>query len=448
MNLIEKYNVPGPRYTSYPTVPYWNTKSFNYRTWEDRLKYSFLNYGGRLSIYIHLPFCESLCTYCGCNTRITKNHDVEQKYVDTLLKEWDLYLRLFPTKPVIKELHLGGGTPTFFSPGNLKRLIEGILGTSIIDPEAEMGFEGHPANTNFDHLKILRELGFNRVSFGIQDFDPNVQKLINRRQSFEQVREVVHQSRSLGYSSINFDLIYGLPGQSIESIEFTLEQTMRLRPDRIAFYSYAHVPGIKPAQRSYESYLPDHLLKQDLYTTGKQLLLENGYADIGMDHFALESDSLYQSFRKGELHRNFMGYTTKKTRLLIGLGASSIGDIWSAFNQNEKHVEAYQEKVNNGELPIVKGHLCSPDDMILRHQILNLICKYQTTWTQAEWRAIEKSINHELLDELEDDDLIKRFENKIVITQAGKPFVRNICMAFDAHLWQNKEVKVSFSKTI
>tara|TARA_Y100001972_G_scaffold129207_1_gene195218 strand:- start:5820 stop:7166 length:1347 start_codon:yes stop_codon:yes gene_type:complete len=448
MNLIEKYNVPGPRYTSYPTVPYWDVKSFNLKTWEERLRYSFLNYGGRLSIYIHLPFCESLCTYCGCNTRITKNHSVEESYVDTLLKEWSLYLKSFPTKPVVKELHLGGGTPTFFSSGNLKRLIDGIFKTSIIESDAELGFEGHPANTSFEHLKTLSELGFDRVSFGIQDFDPKVQQLINRKQSFEQVREVVDQARSLGYNSINFDLIYGLPAQNIESVEFTLEQTLRLRPDRIAFYSYAHVPGIKPAQKSYESFLPDHLLKQELYTTGKKILLENGYADIGMDHFALESDSLYQSFRKGELHRNFMGYTTKKTRLLVGLGASSIGDVWSGFNQNEKRVETYQELVNNGQLPIVKGHLCSPDDMILRHQILNLICRYQTTWTNAEWRAMENTINHELLDQLETDGLIKRYKNKIVITSEGKPFVRNICMAFDAHLLTNKEVKASFSKTI
>ena len=448
MNLIEKYNVPGPRYTSYPTVPYWNNTSFEVKTWKERLKYSFLNYGGRLSIYIHLPFCESLCTYCGCNTRITKNHEVEQKYIDSLLKEWTLYLGLFPTRPVIKELHLGGGTPTFFSPTNLQRLINGILNTSILDPEAELGFEGHPANTRFDHLKTLRELGFNRVSFGIQDFDPNVQRLINRKQSFEEVKEVVDHARSLGYSSINFDLIYGLPGQSVDTIRFTMDQTMHLKPDRIAFYSYAHIPKLKPAQKSYENHLPDQLSKQAFYYTGKKLLLENGYADIGMDHFALQNDSLYHSFRKGSLHRNFMGYTTKKTRVLVGLGASSIGDVWSAFNQNEKRVEAYQELVENGEFPIVKGHVCTPEDMILRHQILNLICKYRTSWTDAEWRAIGQSVNQELLDELEHDGLITRSKNKIFITQAGKPFVRNICMAFDAHLWENKDVQASFSKTI
>ncbi len=446
--LLEKYNVPGPRYTSYPTVPYWDTRSFELREWRHRLIAGFDHGRQACSIYIHLPYCESLCTYCGCNTRITKNHNVEGRYIDALLKEWKMYLDLFQNTPVIEALHLGGGTPTFFSPENLKRLLSEIFRSSGLAASPELSFEGHPGNTTRDHLKVMAELGFDRVSFGIQDFDSGIQQIINRKQDFEQVLRVVSQARDLGYQSINFDLIYGLPGQTVETVKGTIEKTIQLRPDRIAFYSYAHVPKLKPAQKSYETLLPAQSLKSSLYRVGKQLFKESQYIEIGMDHFALKSDELYQSYASGTLHRNFMGYTSKASKLLVGLGASSIGDAWSAFSQNEKRVEAYIDLVENGNLPIVRGHLHSEVDLILRQKILDLICKYETTLTDHEWGLIRELINHDLLDELSSDQLIALTGNRIRIPEAGKPFVRNICMAFDAHLWQKSEVYANFSQTV
>ena len=249
--LIDKYNVAAPRYTSYPTVPYWNKEPFDKQLWAKHVRSAFevSNKKDGISVYIHLPFCENLCTYCGCNTRITKNHAVEQPYIEALLIEWAMYCHMFTDRPILREIHLGGGTPTFFSPENLKRLIKSILADADVHPEADFGFEGHPANTTYEHLKVLYELGFRRLSLGIQDFDPKVQFIINRIQTFEQVKEVTEQARQIGYTSINYDLIYGLPLQTIESLTDTVEKVNLLMPDRIAFYSYAHVPWIKPGQR-------------------------------------------------------------------------------------------------------------------------------------------------------------------------------------------------------
>ena len=256
--LIRKYNRPIPRYTSYPTVPFWtNTPSQD--EWKSHIKNAFQKSNDKegISIYVHLPFCESLCTYCGCNTRITVNHKVESPYIEALKKEFDLYLELFDEKPIISELHLGGGTPTFFSADHLNVLISYFFKHSEISENANMSFEAHPANTSYEHLETLYRLGFKRLSLGIQDFDPHVQTLINRHQTVEQVEKVVLQARSIGYESINFDLIYGLPDQTIDSVKNTVYEVIRLKPERIAFYSYAHVPWLKPGQRKYdESNLP------------------------------------------------------------------------------------------------------------------------------------------------------------------------------------------------
>ena len=331
LSLLRKYDVPVPRYTSYPTVPDWNTEVFQIEDYRERLLQAFASYKeDGLSLYIHLPFCESLCTYCGCNTRITVNHAVEKPYIEGLLKEWSMYLHILPDRPILKELHLGGGTPTFFSPEHLKLLLEALLKTVVLHPDFEFSFEGHPANTTYAHLKVLRELGFSRVSFGIQDFDPRVQLAINRLQSFEQVCDVTRWSRELGYGSVNFDLIYGLPFQTRKSIEHTIEKVAELMPDRIAFYSYAHVPWKRPGQRAYsEKDLPSAYEKQQLNQFGHRQLLALGYELVGMDHFALPEDELLKAMKNGRLHRNFMGYTTNPGKLLMGLGVSSISDIHS-----------------------------------------------------------------------------------------------------------------------
>ncbi|HRD40356.1 MAG TPA: radical SAM protein, partial [Bacteroidia bacterium] len=273
MNLISKYNIPVPRYTSYPTVPFWD-KSPSLEEWKDLVKDCFNSTNSKdgISLYIHLPFCESLCTYCACNTRITVNHKVEEPYINTVLKEWDLYLELFNEKPLIREIHLGGGTPTFFTAENLKKLIQGILDKSNVALNAEFSFEAHPANTTIGHLITLYQLGFKRISFGIQDFDDKVQDAINRYQSFEEVKAIVDQCRAVGYTSVNFDLVYGLPFQTYASMQDTVEKVIALKPDRIAFYSYAHVPWIKPGQRKFtEKDLPVDDDKRKLYELGKEV---------------------------------------------------------------------------------------------------------------------------------------------------------------------------------
>lgn len=382
-HLVDKYNVPAPRYTSYPTVPYWDTNLPEVNEWIKSVQLSFkqTNKTDGISLYVHLPFCESLCTYCGCNTRITKNHQVEEPYIDAVLAEWTLYCTLLEERPLIKEIHLGGGTPTFFSHQNLEKLLTGLLSKAVIHQDAEFSFEAHPNNTTGEHLQTLYDLGFRRLSLGIQDFDRKVQFVINRMQSFEQVKLVTDQAREIGYTSINYDLIYGLPLQTQKGLEDTVNKVITLLPDRIAFYSYAHVPWVKPGQRRYtEDHLPSVEAKQKLYETGRRMFTQVGYEEIGMDHFALKSDSLFQAVQSGKLHRNFMGYTHHYTRLMISLGVSSISDTWFAFAQNVKKVEDYMELVNNGVLPIFKGHVLTDEDLIIRKHILNLMCAGTTTW--------------------------------------------------------------------
>lgn len=271
MDLVSKYNIQAPRYTSYPTVPYWDN-NLNEAKWIEHIKNAFIKYNADgISLYIHLPYCESLCTYCACNTRITVNHKVELPYIESLIKEWQLYLHQFEGKPLIKEIHLGGGTPTFFSPENLSFLLKTILDTVNIASDYDFSFEGHPSNTTKEHLQALYNLGFKRVSFGIQDFDEKVQDTINRYQTFEEVKKVMDDARELGYTSINVDLVYGLPYQTIESIKDTITKIITLKPERIAFYSYAHVPWLKPGQRKYtDKDLPLDSYKRSLYEEGKK----------------------------------------------------------------------------------------------------------------------------------------------------------------------------------
>ena len=349
-NLIRKYNIPGPRYTSYPTVPYWDDRTFSVEGWKSSVTKSFNegNDGEEISVYIHMPYCENLCTFCACHKRITKQHSVEIPYIDALLAEWKMYKDLLGRKPVIKELHLGGGTPTFFSPDNLKYLIEHLFIHAIIATQPEFSFEGHPNNTTKEHLETLYSLGFRRVSYGVQDYDDKVQRTINRIQPFENVAYATNTAREVGYKSISHDLIFGLPFQTWKSMAETIEKTKSLKPDRIAFYSYAHVPWIKGVgQRGFdESDLPSPELKRELYEEGKQLLEDLGYEEIGMDHFSLPQDNLYQSMKEKTIHRNFMGYSSSSTQLMIGLGMSAISDSWYAFAQNDKSFEGYIRQVS------------------------------------------------------------------------------------------------------
>jgi len=451
-SLIQKYNVSGPRYTSYPTVPYWDESTFSLEVWKQTLKRSFKesNHTEGISLYIHLPFCESLCTFCGCHKQVTKRHEVEQPYIQAVLKEWDLYCQLLVDVPKIKEIHLGGGTPTFFSTQHLRQLIQGILIKAEIAEEHEFSFEGHPNSTTREHLQALYDLGFRRVSYGVQDYNENVQKAIHRIQPFEHVELVTRWAREIGYESISHDLVFGLPFQNLEDVLNTIDLTNSLLPDRLAFYSYAHVPWIRGnGQRGFKDHdVPKDEVKRKLYEEGKNQLLAHGYHEIGMDHFALNSDGMYQSFKAGTLHRNFMGYTSSKTQLMIGLGISSISDSWYSFAQNEKSLEAYYTCLENNEIPVVKGHVLNAEDLKIRQHILNLMCTFQTSWSDQVMDFSERKNVIGQLAEMEQDDLLQIDDDRIVITEKGKPFVRNICMAFDLHLKRKKPETQIFSMTI
>ena len=450
-SLIQKYNIPGPRYTSYPTVPFWDKEGIAIDDWKSTVIRSFNESNDKegISLYIHLPFCENLCTFCACHKRITKRHSVETPYIDTVLKEWQLYCDLFDGRPKIREIHLGGGTPTFFSVENLEKLINGIFKHADKFDEFEFSYEAHPNHTSEAQLKSLFDLGSRRNSFGIQDYDPVVQKAINRVQSFEQVKRIHDLSREIGYSSISHDLVFGLPFQTENSIRTTIANTIALKPDRIAYYSYAHVPWIKGVgQRGFdENDLPKDNEKRFLYELGKQLFFDAGYVEIGMDHFALPTDSLYKAMDSKKLHRNFMGYTAGKTELMIGLGMSSISDSWYAFAQNDKTVEGYTERVQNGEIPIFKGHLLTEQDLHIRKHILNLMCHLETSWDVGLDDQTKREIR-ERLSEIEQDGLISFEGDTLRVKEAGRMFVRNICMAFDLRLIQNKPETRIFSMTI
>ena len=426
--LVKKYDVPAPRYTSYPTVPYWSGEGFSVERWRETVEHAFLesNEGG-IGLYIHLPFCESLCTFCGCTRRITKNHAVESPYIDQLLREWSTYLELWGKPPRIKELHLGGGgTPTFFSPENLHKLVSKILSQAGVAENPEFGFEGHPNSTTAEHLRALYELGFRRLSIGVQDLDPIVQQ------------------------TVNFDLVYGLPRQRLSSVWNTVTRVTELRPDRIAFYSYAHVPWVKgTAQRNFsEADLPLDTEKRALYEVGRELLEEAGYHEIGLDHFALESDALYRAAKSKTLHRNFMGYTTAHTKLIVGLGMSSISDSWYAFAQNEKTLKPYSQAVESGRSPVFRGHILTEEDLRLRQHILNIMCQFETSWTEGEAACPRMKRALRRLATMVDDGLVQISGNSLQVLKDGRPFLRNVCMALDARYWDRQAEDQIFSRAI
>jgi oxygen-independent coproporphyrinogen-3 oxidase len=449
LNLLSKYDVATPRYTSYPTVPYWDFSQLTIHKWKEAVVETFIAEKGELSIYIHLPFCESLCTFCACNKRITKNHNVEDKYINAVLKEWQLYKSMLPEIPVINEIHLGGGTPTFFSPDNLVHLIKNITEGAIVTDDHEFSIEIHPNFTTEEHVKKLAAAGFKRMSIGVQDFDPRIQFVINRMQTYEQTKQVFMWARKYGFKSINADLIYGLPHQDIGSVEHTIGLIKQLKPDRIAFYSYAHVPWKSKAQRRYtESDLPPAALKWEIYERGRDLLKEAGFKSIGMDHFALANDPLFVAAEEGKLNRNFMGYTTTQSKLIIGLGASSISAAKNAFAQNEKVVEDYEAQINNNILPLVDGHILDEYDLAVQQTIHELMCLNKTTLHKNLHHAeFENSILEKLLS-LHADGLVQVKDDKITVTETGRLFIRNICAALDPYLFKKDTQTQTFSKAI
>lgn len=446
--LLDKYNIPAPRYTSYPTVPNWAEPGPAPKDWLNSVRVAYTEQGV-VNLYIHLPYCEQLCTYCGCNKRITKNHAVERPYLDSVLEEWSMYVRALGEKPVIQELHLGGGTPTFFAPENLDYLLRGIFAKASIAQDHRFSFEAHPNSTTKAHLATLHQHGFDRISIGVQDFGQDIMALINRRQSTEEIYRVVAESREIGYTSINFDLIFGLPKQSIQHILTNIKHLQELKPERIAFYSYAHVPWKSPSQRAYDEHdLPRGAAKRELYETGKRFLLEMGYEEIGFDHFALPGDELLTAFQEQRLHRNFMGYTAHDTRLNIALGVSGISDSWSAYAQNEKKIETYQARIKAGELPIIKGYSLDKEEQIIRRHILNIMCTETTSWSDPALQCQDLYSGIERLREMIADGLLAIDHQTLKVTPAGRPYLRNICLAFDQHYWKEAVSKGQFSEVV
>ncbi|MCH8546794.1 MAG: oxygen-independent coproporphyrinogen III oxidase [Cryomorphaceae bacterium] len=429
----EKYNLPVPRYTSYPTVPDWKTELFDADEARKRFAMESRKQGG-FALYIHLPFCESLCTYCGCNKRITKNHLVERPYINSVLKEYAMYRDLIDEDVQITGIHLGGGTPTFFSAENLGWMMEELLKTPHVPPGEMYSFEAHPANTTREHLQVLFDAGFRRLSLGVQDFDPKVQTAIHRFQTVEDVDRVCREAREIGYTSINFDLIYGLPFQHPDNFADTLNKTVGLKPDRLAFYSYAHVPWTSPGQRAYdENDLPDPATKLKLHHMGRDAFLKAGYADVGMDHFVFPDDGMFRDREAGNLHRNFMGYTHKREQLLLGLGTSSISDVGGAYWQNEKKNETYQKMLREEQWPVIKGHLVTDNERNAREIIQSIACYRTADWDDATQSWLENSNRFSTLEAMETDGLITLRHHGLDLTEAGTTFLRNVCSVFDGY---------------
>lgn len=445
-SLLAKYDRPVPRYTSYPTVPYWSDSPTT-DEWLSALQDGFARPDSTWSLYLHVPFCETLCTFCGCNTTITKDHAKGLPYVDSLLKEWTLYRERVGVlgQKALRQLHLGGGSPTFLSAGELDRLLSPLLESVKWDEGLSEGsIEVDPRRTRRDQLATLRKLGFGRISLGVQDFDPEVQRIVNRFQPEEQTRAVTDQARELGYTSVNFDLIYGLPKQKLASFARSVELTVSLRPDRIALYSFALVPWIKPAQRLFKDEdLPAPADKRALYEMARGAFLAAGYREIGMDHFALPTDSLAKAQAEGTLHRNFMGYADLRTDVLLGLGVSSISEAPGAFHQNEKVLPLWERQLAEGRIPTHRGHKLSEEDRRQRERILAFMTKGRAPLDPAE-----ESDARAYLAPMLDDGLVEVTGSTLAITELGRPFLRNACAFFDLRLRRKNPAGNLFSSSI
>lgn len=444
--LLRKYDVPAPRYTSYPTVPYWSDSPTR-EEWLDSLRNAMGQEETSWSMYVHIPFCENLCTYCGCNTAITKSHKVEQPYVENLNSEFAMYREFVPNivKKPLREMHLGGGTPTFMSPENLRLLIQSLISGITVADDFLGSLEVDPRHTNREHLECLLEFGFGRVSMGVQDYDPEVQEIVNRVQPFEITRDLSLLAREMGYSSVNHDLIYGLPKQTLDSVKDTLAKTLEILPDRIALYSYAHVPWIKASQRRFtEEDLPKGDEKRELYEFMRTGLLEAGYIEIGMDHFALPTDSLNKAAETGDLHRNFMGYTHSRTDVLLGLGVSAISESPDCFHQNEKILKKYQGLLKDNLLPTLRGHKLDAEDRFVREQVLQLMTNFKVGLKDAAQVAELRDFLKPMLE----DGLVKLEDTMLSVPENGKPFLRNVCMGLDQRMRRSAPERKIFSQAM
>jgi oxygen-independent coproporphyrinogen III oxidase len=451
-DFLAKYNTPGPRYTSYPTAPVWND---NFGVKDLESAYSDADAAGTpMSLYMHLPYCESLCLFCACNVVITKDHSVVPPYLVTLQQEIDRVAKHVSRKREVVQFHWGGGTPTYLTPPQMEQLFGFARERFTFAPDAEIGIEVDPRVTSREHLETLRRLGFNRLSLGIQDFHPEVQEAIHRVQPYEATRDMILYTRELGFDSINVDLIYGLPYQSADRFRATVSQVLTLAPDRVAMFSYAHVPWLKKQQGAFQTHLPEGIEKFRIFCAGLQTFLDAGYLYIGMDHFARPGDELAIAQQSRTLHRNFQGYTTKAGADLYGMGVSAISAIGRAYGQNFRDVAGYGAAIDRGGLATMRGYHLNDDDVLRRTVINRLLCH---TLIRKSEIVQEFGINFDdyfgaelaHLEPFVADGLVVLDRDEIRVSWLGRIFIRNIAMVFDAYLEKQKlDSRPLFSKTL
>jgi oxygen-independent coproporphyrinogen-3 oxidase len=458
LQLLERYDRPGPRYTSYPTAIEFHN-GVTHDVYVERLARLNRAADAPLSAYMHLPFCEHRCAFCGCNVVITPHKEVASRYLEAVEKEIDLLASHLPDRRTVSQMHWGGGTPTYYTPSQLTRLFERVRRHFRFTADAELGVEVDPRVTTFEHLEVLRSLGFNRLSMGVQDFNDKVQEAVNRIQGYELTRDLIVRARELGYTSINIDLIYGLPHQTLDTFTATLGQALTLRPDRIAAYSFAFVPWMKAHMKDLDvAALPPAETKLALLAATVDAFTGGGYRQSGMDHFPLPTDNMARAVDTHTLHRNFMGYTVKSTSDPVAVGVSAIGDVHGAFVQNTKKLPEYYDAIGAGRFPIERGYELNRDDEIRRYVITELMCNFRLDLAAVETRfAID--FRDYFAAELEQltasegspaaDKLLAVSENRIDVLPIGRMFVRNICMVFDTYLpSRTGGPKPVFSRTV
>jgi oxygen-independent coproporphyrinogen-3 oxidase len=432
--LLKKLDVPGPRYTSYPTVPVWS-ESFREADHARALAAT----GDPLSLYLHIPFCSSLCSYCGCNVIITRDWQRVDRYLAALLAEIDLAADRLEKRRRVTRVHFGGGTPTFLDEKRLAALWAALDDRFTIAPDAEIAIEANPTGTRKEQLELLGDLGFNRLSMGVQDFEPSVQDAIQRWQSVDETRATMEAARAAGFASINFDLIYGLPRQTRESFQRTVDRVIALRPERVAIFSFAYVPSMRPAQKRLPmAEAPSPMGKLELFLGARDALLAAGYRPIGMDHFALPDDELAKAAENGALGRDFQGYTVERAPQTIAFGMSAISNLGAAYAQNAKSLGEYEAAVATERLPTERGIWLDEDDLRRRDVITQIMCNFAVDLDPAEWVLADVA-------PLLSDGLIVRSGNRLVVTELGRLFVRNVAMVFDRHL---QDAARPFSRTV
>ena len=453
LKLIQKYDRQGPRYTSYPTVPQW-TDSFGEIDTRKKLKELQKNPNRKVALYTHLPFCEEKCYFCACNVVITKKKEIAQTYIQYLKKELSL-LQEDLLNYEVSQLHWGGGTPTYLTPAQMEEVFGIYLKYFHLSSNAEISLEVDPRVTTLDHLKMLKSLGFNRLSMGVQDFDEKVQAAIHRNQTYEQTLTLHHQAKKLGFESINMDFVYGLPYQTQKGFQENLSRILELKPDRIAFYNYAHVPWMVPWQKLIPmASLPQADLKLELLCTALELFEKAGYVAIGFDHFALAKDELVSAQKEGTLRRNFMGYTTQRDTDLFGFGVSAIGELEDAYVQNQRKLAHYYKDLDQNKLPVMRGYGLNQDDLLRRDIIWELMCNLNLKISDIEekhgisfFESFQKELN--LCEELVADGFLEISKEKIQVTDIGRIFLRNICMVFDQYFQMQMEKSPKrYSRTV